>query len=188
MILDTATLAQIPAQSPVDNKSDEALLVAGDRLVTLYEANGAEVNPAPVAHVFDMALTPAGTIPFPNIEYRITDATTLDREGRFWTINYFFPGDTELLAETDPLTERYGQGPTHAQNVTVERLVEFQLTELGISLVDTPPIQLELSNTLLGALGRNWEGLVRLDDLGFLLVTDIFPETILAFVPTPGHE
>lgn len=188
LMLDTATLAEIPAQSPLKNQSDEALLVTGDRLVTIYEANGAEVNPEPVAHVFDMALAPAGTIPFPNIEYRITDATTLDREERFWAINYFFPGDTELLAENDPLAERYGQGPTHAQNVTVERLVEFQLSETGISLVDTPPIQLELSEMLLGALGRNWEGLVRLDDLGFLLVTDLFPETILAFVPAPGHE
>jgi hypothetical protein len=33
---------------------------------------------------------------------------------------------------------------------------------------------------------RNWEGLVRLDDYGFLLATDKYPRTILAFVPLDG--
>jgi hypothetical protein len=30
---------------------------------------------------------------------------------------------------------------------------------------------------------RNWEGVVRLEDRGFLLVTDTFPRTLLGFVP-----
>jgi hypothetical protein len=83
LTLDTATLTEIPPQSVSANKSDEALLVAGDRLVTIYEANGAAITPSPVAHLFDLRLAPAGTVPFPQIEYRITDATTLDGEGRF---------------------------------------------------------------------------------------------------------
>jgi len=33
---------------------------------------------------------------------------------------------------------------------------------------------------------RNWEGIVRLDNRGFLLATDKFPTTILGFVPTGG--
>jgi hypothetical protein len=188
LILNTATLAEIASQPEVGNKSDEALLVAGDRLVTIYEVNGAAINTSPVAHLFDTQLTPAGTIPFPNVEYRITDATALDGEGHFWAINYFFPGDTKLRPAGDPLAERYGQGPTHAQSETVERLLEFQYSESGIGLADTPPIQLKLPDSIIGGLGRNWEGLVRLDDRGFLLVTDLFPETILAFVPAPGKE
>ena len=28
--------------------------------------------------------------------YRISDATPLDKANRFWVINYFFPGDTQL--------------------------------------------------------------------------------------------
>jgi hypothetical protein len=43
-----------------------------------------------------------------------------------------------------------------------------------------PPIQLELIDDL---HPRNWEGLVRLDPHGFLLATDTYPETLLAFVP-----
>ena len=188
LILNPATRTEIVSQPEVGNKSEEALLVAGDRLVTIYEVNGAAINPSPVAHLFDMQLAPAGTIPFPHVEYRITDATAVDGEGRFWAINYFFPGDTELLPAGDPLAERYGQGPSHAQSETVERLVEFQFSHSGIVLADRPPIQLELLDTILGGLGRNWEGLVRLDDLGFLVATDLFPETILAFVPAPGEE
>jgi hypothetical protein len=59
------------------------------------------------------------------------------------------------------------------------------LTHEGIALADRPPLQLALSDDLLGMIGRNWEGLARLDPRGFLLVTDTFPGTILAFVPAP---
>jgi hypothetical protein len=188
LVLNPAVLTEIASQPEIGNKSEEAMLVAGDRLVTIYEVNGAAINPSPVAHLFDTQLAPAGTIPFPNVEYRITDATELDAEGRFWAINYFFPGDTELLPSSDPLADRYGQGPTHAQAPTVERLLEFSYSDSGIDLVDRPPIQLALIDSALGGLGRNWEGLVRLDERGFLLVTDQFPDTILAFVPAPGEE
>jgi hypothetical protein len=188
LVLNTATWAEVASQPKMGNKSDEALLVAGDKLVTIYEVNGAAINASPVAHLFDLLLAPSGTIPFPNIEYRITDATALDDEGRFWAINYFFPGDMKLRPARDPLAERFGQGPTHAKFETVERLLEFEFSESGIGLVDRPPIQLELADTFIGGLGRNWEGLVRLDDRGFLLVTDLFPDTILAFVPVPDKE
>jgi hypothetical protein len=184
LALDTATLAEILPAADQDNKSEETLLVAGDTLVTIYEVNGAAINPAPMAHLFDTALVSEGTIAFPNVEYRITDATALDAGNRFWAINYYFPGESELLPETDPLAERYGEGPTHIAYEPVERLVEFEYTASGIRLVDKPPIQLEL----LPDDARNWEGLVRLDGRGFLLTTDKFPRTILGFVALSGKE
>ena len=67
----------------------------------------------------------------------------------------------------------------------MERLIEFQIEDDAIHLVDAPPVQLALSPL---RLARNWEGIVRLEegDLnGFLLITDRFPSTILAFVPLP---
>lgn len=54
--LDVAHRTAIPPQAVISNLSDEALLVAGKRIVTLYEANGAAVNPSPVAHLFDFSL------------------------------------------------------------------------------------------------------------------------------------
>jgi hypothetical protein len=183
LTLDTTNVTEIELQAGLANKSDETLLVTDEELLTLYEANGAGVNEGPVAHRFGLDLAPTGSLPLANVEYRVTDATTLDGEGRFWAINYFFPGEPELLAEVDPLAQRYGQGPTHARSEPVERLLELQLTEAGIDLVDRPPLQLEL----LPDEARNWEGLVRLEGRGFLLMTDKFPETILGFVPWAGE-
>lgn len=185
--LDPSTMTWIEPQSLTLNHSDEALvLTPDDGLFTLYEVNGAEVNtePTPLAHTFGRDLAARGAIPFPTIEYRITDATPLDADNRFWAINYFFPNDDALATDHDPIAEEYGEGKTHAQRPQVERLLEFEWRENEIVRTDTPPIQLELS-----LISRNWEGIVRLDDgdthLGFLLITDQFPDTILAFVPFP---
>jgi len=147
-------------------------------VVTFYESNGQEVNNSPVVHLFDTNLLGVGTVPFPYIPYRITDVTELDENGRFWAINYNFPGD-RAIQEEDSLIAQYEEGPTHLTSDGVERLVEFQYSSDGITRIEQPPIQLQLLDEDL----RNWEGIVRLDDLGFLLVTDKFPETILAFVP-----
>ncbi|HRW49670.1 MAG TPA: hypothetical protein P5333_19270 [Caldilinea sp.] len=181
--LDPATLAPMAEQAPIDNMSYEALTVLADgRVLALYEANGANVNPQPVAHLFDAAGAPAGTLPSPTLEYRITDAMPAGEDGRFWAINYYFPGDeAKLVPAADPLAERYGEGATHAANRAVERLVELQATETGVMLVDQPPLQL----SLLPGVARNWEGIAPLQTEyldGFLLVSDTFPATMLGFV------
>jgi hypothetical protein len=183
--LQPESLVEIQPQAALDNFSDESCLVYDDHVFTLYEANGANVNPAPVAHVFTLDLQPQGSLAFPNIEYRITDATPPDAEGRFWAINYLFPGDLDKLKplETDgldPLAQQFGAGETHAAYAVVERLVQFQISADGFELVEAPPLQLSLVSNV---TARNWEGIVRLDERGFLLVTDSFPETLLGFVP-----
>lgn len=185
LTLDVDSLQTIEPQAKISNFSDETLVVTPDGEFTLYEANGANVNPSPVAHVFGMDGTPQGTIPFPNMEYRITDATALDADGNFWAINYLYPGDIKKVKPApDPLAAQFGQGKTHAASDGVERLVEFHFQPDGISLTGTPPIQLQLLPDDL----RNWEGIVRLDDRGFLLATDKFPETLFGFVPFPASE
>ncbi len=180
LTLDTTQIVPIEPQTDIGNLSDEAVLLADGRIVTFYEANGA-VNSSPVAHLFDADLQGVGTAVFPRVEYRITDVTELDGDGRFWAINYNFPGTKELQTDDDPLAERYGAGPTHAQNDGVERLVQFQYDASGIRLIEQSPLQLKLDNDL-----RNWEGIVRLGDQGFLLATDKFPATILGFIPLPS--
>ena len=177
--LNTGHMAEIPPQADLANISDEALIIFGNRIISIYEANGLNINPSPVANLFNLGLHPLEQFAFPNIEYRITDVTAPDSSGRFWGINYYYPGDTKLLPAIDPLGEEYGQGTTHSQSATTERLVEFQFGYEGIVFSETPPIQLELDDE---DNARNWEGIVRLDDRGFLLATDKFPETILAFL------
>jgi hypothetical protein len=185
--LQTDPITWIEPQSLTLNHSDESLVLTPDNgLFTLYEVNGAAVNTSnvPLAHTFGRDLSARGAIPFPTVEYRVTDATALDADNRFWAINYFFPNDDALAVDADPIAEEYGEGATHAASPQVERLLEFQWLGDRIERTATPPIQLQLS-----LLSRNWEGIVRLDDggehLGFLIVTDQFPDTILAFVEMP---
>lgn len=182
--LDLNHTVELLPQTEIVNLSYESLLPVGDQLVVIYEVNGTAVNPQPFAYKVELALdnTPV-MIPFPTIEYRITDATPPDADGVFWAINYFFPGDTALYVADDPLTEAYGEGATHRLLPGVERLVAFQVTEDGIVRVDQPPIPLMLTTPL----SRNWEGIARLEDRGFLLVTDRWPVTTFAFVPVENQ-
>ena len=177
---DTSVWQYIAGQSGLSNNSDESILVTPDGPMTLHEINGVEWSAAPLAHRFDAALQPLGAISFPNIEYRITDATPLDGDGRFWAINYFFPGDEWLTPASDPIADLFGRGPTHSTSVQVERLLEFRFDGAQIVRTERAPVQLQLT-----LLSRNWEGIVRLEERGFLLITDQFPETTLGFVSWP---
>jgi hypothetical protein len=171
---------KIEAQSGLPNYTEESLFVTEDRVLTIHEANGLNVNDSPVVHVFTHSLEPAGTLPFPVVEYRITDATAIDKKGVFWCLNYSWKGDIgKLDPAEDSLFNRYGIGYTHKKSMRVERLVALRYTPEGIKSEPTAPVQLQLPE-----LARNWEGIVRLDGRGFLIVTDEHPGTILAFVKT----
>ncbi|NND84006.1 MAG: hypothetical protein HKN46_02545 [Acidimicrobiia bacterium] len=178
--LNTRSLVPLPAQTRLHNLSYETLLVTPRGILALQEANGVAVNPTPEAYLFDPALHLRDSLDVPTLEYRLTDATTLDAEGRFWGLNYFYPGDQGTLRPgPDSLELLYGTGWTHQREAVVERLVEFRLDGDRIVRTERPPIPLRL----LGEnRARNWEGIARLDDLGFILATDTYPATILAFV------
>ncbi len=180
---------ELDAPTSLMNISDEALVVVDERVFSLYEANGRNVNPAPRAHVFSPISGALATVPFPTVEFRITDATQVDDAGCFWAINYFWPGERALLnPAVDALaatatTQQVNQAEAPANVQPVERLVEFCVGAEGIALASAPPIGLR---RLPGNVARNWEGVARLDGRGFLLVTDQYPRTLLGFVETNG--
>ncbi len=182
--LDLDHTVELLPQTTLTNIAYETLFVAGDRLIALYEVNGAALNPAPFAYSVSLDFTSVEQIPFLTIDYRITDATALDADGVFWAMNFFFTGDVNQQTDSDPIVAAWGQGATHAKFPQVERLLAFQYTPEGITLAGLPPIQFELS----GLVSRNWEGLARLDARGFLVVTDMYPNTILGFVPAPSSD
>ena len=118
---------------------------------------------------------------FPNIEYRITDVTSVDKNGNFWAINYLYPGDTKKLkVDSDLIIDNFGIGKSHIRSKPIERLVEFKYYENKIEIVKQAPLYLKLFEDD----SRNWEGLARYNGTqnGFLIATDTFPETILGFV------
>ncbi|MCX6047239.1 MAG: hypothetical protein NT075_19205 [Chloroflexi bacterium] len=180
--LDDTHLAPVEPQTDIDNLGEEAMFITADRVVTIYEANSVFLNPAPVVHLFDPNLNPQGTLPMRDTPYRITDATPLDANQRFWVINYFFPGDQQLLRRLG--LPNLGANPL-AEDKPVEQLVELQFGPAGVTEVGTPPISLQLQAD---NVARNWEGIARLETPelnGFLLATDYYPGTIFAFVPKP---
>lgn len=180
--LDPESLAEIPTPVQIFNSAYESLLIAQDQVVALFEANGRELNPDPQGFAIAPAAQVFIPVEMPAIEYRLTDASGVDSEGRFWVINLFMPIEFWFFTASDPIAENFGQGITHAANNHVERLLELKYNHGQVTLSGSPPVQIELIDD---SHSRNWEALVRLDDLGFLAMTDTYPDTILAYIPWP---
>ena len=178
LTINRESLREIKTPSPVSNASDESIVAFGNTIITIYEGNGININAHPEAHVFDRSLTFMGKIPFPSIEYRITDATAPDRRNRFWAINYFWSGEKD---QYKPGPDRLAAGPSSRRVPRrLERLVCFVYKENHIELAPVPPLDFRLHGSV---VHHNWEGLARLNNTGFLIVTDRHPKTVLAFVP-----
>ena len=181
--LQPKSLKEIPTPVSLENMAFETLLIVNDRVIAIYEANGKNVNLHPTAVSFSLELQTIDLLTFPNIEYRITDATRIDNNNFFWGINYLYEGDKDLLNPAiDNISEKHGKGLSHSQNQAVERIVKFNLNKNKIVVENEAPVQIKLS---VDGYSRNWEGIVKYDSLGFLVITDKFPRTILAYIPHP---
>lgn len=175
--LDDAPPVAIGLAHQACNLSAESIVIHGGRVLLLEEANGKNLVAAPMAHVFSPTLEKLASLPLPSIDYRLTDATEPDVAGRFWVINYLWPPERRLLNPADDPED---------PDAPVEMLMEFQIGDAGIDRTATPPINLRQGRAP-NTEPHNWEGVVRLDDLGFLVVTDTFPQTVLGFVPHPAR-
>jgi hypothetical protein len=162
----------------IKNMGFESILKYKNQLMILFEATGANIYPNPKAEIYSNTLNHNSSISIPNIEYRVTDATEVDDKGQFWALNYFWPGEKKrLLPAKDSILNGFEEGATHQKYDHVERLVEYKIKSKEIVRTETAPIQLKLEEK-----SRNWEGLVRLDKKGFLMIVDEHPRTIFAFV------
>jgi len=177
--LDESSLVELTVQNDNSNASYEALTSDGEYIYAFFEQNGSAQNKQPYSIRLDLELKEKQEMPLDSINYRVTDATLMDKDGSFWMVNYYFPGDTHLAVDEDPISISYGLGESHQNNEPVERLAKFDLTQKGIVLSDEPPIYLKL---LENDEARNWEGLAAFGDNGFLLITDKFPGSILAYL------
>ncbi len=178
----TDQIRYVKSQSGMINQGDEAIVLHRDHLVSLHELNDKRQVPLPKGNRIHRMSGERDQIAFQTLPYRVTDASATDSSDRFWVINYKYSGDRFSREASDQLADLYGLGATHRKYHNVERLIEYQFTENRIVRTKRPPIQLLLE----GSEGRNWEGLVRLDQQGFLLITDKYPSTILGFVAYPN--
>jgi len=168
----------LPLGATPCNSAVEALTIVDGRLLAIRESNGANQTPEPTAFLVDFDLSSVEPIPFPRVEYRITDATACDAEGRFWVSNYLWPGDLVLTPPAvDTIQERCPPGASHRSLPMVERLLPLQWRDGKVETREDCPIWLELAPPE----GRNWEAIAPLGDQGFLLMTDMHPESIFGF-------
>jgi len=175
IILNKSSLKKLKTPVYLSNMTYETIVLTKEHVNTIYEVNAEKVNKEPNFYQFDKDLKTSINKPFPFVEYRITDATELDEENKFWGLNYFWPGDYNLLKPD------FNYSITSKADIKpVERLLEFQILVDRIIRTEKESITIQLSEF---GDSRNWEGIVRLDDKGFLIVTDKFPGTILAFLP-----
>ena len=179
VVMNEEDLETIKTPIQLNNLSFESLLINDENIIMIYEANGSNLRKNPTQSVFTHKSKNISQVNFPNIEYRITDATKIDNNDRFWVINYFWPGDKKLLNPgEDSVLNKVKQGSSHFKSDQIERLVEFQMNEGEISISDTKPIQLFLESDV----SRNWEAVARLDDKGLLIATDKHPRMIFGYV------
>ena len=169
--VDTQRVAPIPLPTEDPQHVAGGLVLAPGRVGVIFEANGVNVNPGAHLAVFDRDLEYRGSIPLEHVEYRITDACEPLADGTFWVINYFFPGDARQL---DPPRRPRSSGGAAARAAATTASAWCAAAAAPLDLRRDPDLP-----------ARNWEAIVRLGDRGFLLMTDRYPSTLLAFVPLP---
>ena len=180
------TVINVPTY--IDNMSYESLVIEEDRVIALFEANGDSLLRAPYAVSINSSGNDIIKYPLSSINYRITDATSVDKKNRFWVINYFFPRDKKTLKPSnDTLSSKYGNGPSHSKSSRIERLVEYEIKNKQVLLTKSAPIEIELFGE---NISRKWEALARYGNKGFLIATDKYPKpyTLLAFLPHPSYK
>jgi len=166
LVLDPASLTAIPAGSPLPNLSYESLVVDEERIIALHEVSSRRVSPTAAARAFTLGgLEPLDDLAVPSMDYRITDSTAPDGDGRIWVINYQWRGNELLRLPGSP-------------PIAVERLVELRVAPQSLEPTGR---SVDLGAT---GEGRNWEGIVRFGE-GLLIVTDRHPGTIVAYVELP---
>jgi hypothetical protein len=179
--LDESSLYLLPMPLQIKNYAYESMIHVEGKLLIFYEANGSNLTDAPQMIEVNLKNGESSVVPFLNLEYRITDVTASDKDGFFLVLNYYWPGDFKILKPAlDQLAGRSDPGLRFSKDKPVERLVEMQYLNDKIKLGDSVPIQLQPA---VNGDSRNWEGIVRLDNRGFILATDKHPQTILAFLP-----
>ena len=173
-------LLELETPLQVTNMTYESLLIQQNKIILFYEVQGLNLQQSVWQYQVSLDDFSVSKIEFPHLEYRITDVSRLDENKKFWGINYLWPGDKKRLNPApDPITLIFAEGDSHKNSDAVERLIEFEFNEDKIQLSGREPIQIELDEKA----SRNWEGLVRLDDRGFLVATDKYPKMILGFIP-----
>ena len=170
------SLKEVTTPIQIKNMAFESIVVHKNNAILLYEANGINLQKNVEHSKISLDDYSLSKIDGFNIEYRITDATALDSDNKFWCINYFWPGEKDKLK---PGKDIYLEKVSSNHSLeSIERIIELEIKDEMISMSGSEPIQLFSKSDS----SRNWEGIVRYEKDSFLIVTDKYPRMILGLV------
>ncbi len=173
---DSSTITQLPQQSYIRNYGYETLFTIGENTIAIQELNGKNNCNSRNAYEYTTSLNILKTFKLPIIEYRITDATIFENNS-FYVINYFWPGDYDLLKPgKDLIAEKYGIGEHQSESKGIERILKMKIEGDSLIVAGKPIYILPYDSQ-----SSNWEGIAKFDN-GFILVTDTYPHTRLVYV------
>lgn len=172
--LNSKPLHKLKGQAKIRNAGYESLFIHNNRLISLFEANGQNINPNPHLLSCPLHSGQCNSINIPNIEYRITDTTQPDSAGYFWCINYFWPGDAKRY---HPHPSPHNTLCTHADGA-IEQLLHIKITHEGNLKI----CQKQCIPEITKGASTNWEGIAQWDENSMLLISDRFPSTRLVLV------
>ena len=176
-----ANLVRLPTPVQVHNVSYEAMTKYEDYLYIIYEANTKRLQDVPVAYRCTTNLAECVQVPMEAVEARVTDATRTDRSGGFYAVNTYDKKSAKKVRANKREDECYFHtGSEHG----VEKIIALAASDEGVFADLTHPA-LCLRHPDKEPLFHNWEGIARLDNRGFLLITDTRPETVFGFVEMP---
>ena len=87
IIIPKNNLKKIETPIQLENMSFESIFMYNENAVMLYEANGSTLQKEVYHTIFSPRDKNTSVIKSINIEYRLTDATQMDINNRFWSIN-----------------------------------------------------------------------------------------------------
>lgn len=178
LIDDAYVIVDLPAN--VSNAAYESISVVGDFLYIIYEANGRKVNPHPIAKKIAKDFSTVEDIIMDHIEYRITDVSSFNSDGEGWAINNHWAGDIKRYdPEEDKIINPYSE--YNNAKVGLERIIPIKIKNTEIIFDSSRNVTYMKREHL--NYSNNWEGLVKIDNIGFLVVTDKYPDTRLRFYP-----
>ncbi|MCG8453450.1 MAG: hypothetical protein MI717_09750 [Spirochaetales bacterium] len=171
-----ALRVDVPEQ--YDNMGLEGLTMYDRKLLALFEVNNEQLPSASSAYLCPKSFEECTPISMQNLEYRVTGLTRPSRSGEIWAINMVVEYYSDMLKsnrKNNPCNEISGAIKNYPT------LVPLNICTEGVFRDMTYPVLCVKPHPAMGDQ-PNFEGLVRLDDKGFLIITDQYPTTVFGFV------
>jgi hypothetical protein len=184
----TSVIIQHPLNEKIKNSTIESILYYNFKVYCFHECNGVVNNNFnSVVATYNTNLKFLGFTPLDELEYRLTDVSSVINNN-FYALNfYFYENEFERYKpENDLLIKHIKDDFSHFTYIEdksylkqVERIVEYKITSDSVCLTDKIPYYLKLENE-----PRNIEGIEQIyykNQQYFIIATDRFPKDNLYF-------